>query len=168
MKVDVSQFRKRPTFEEVANIINEDKYKIDLPSRTYIRWDDSQARMQFEQFRDATAEAELTRARRQAVQAGVMAPPAARTRRDGPPTPSPGQMFLIGQPLETESEQLKGKGRKTRLTADAVMRHSSDPDDDMGDPDASSSNRRLRASRSDAGQSVPEDTNRGSGPDGRG
>ena len=47
MKVDVSQFRKRPTFEEVANIINEDKYKIDLPERTYIRWEDSNARMQF-------------------------------------------------------------------------------------------------------------------------
>ena len=71
MKVDVS-FRKRPTFEEVANIINQDKHKIDLPSRTYIRWEDSNARMQFENFRDATAEAELTRARRQAMQAGVM------------------------------------------------------------------------------------------------
>ena len=142
MKVDVSQFRKRPTFEEVANIINEDKYKIDLPERTYIRWEDSNARMQFENFRDATAEAELTRARRQAVQAGVMAPPTARIRgRDGRPTPGPGQTLLTGEPTETESEQPKGKGRKKRLTEDVVMRHSSqDDDDDMGDPDAASNN----------------------------
>ena len=41
MKVDVSQFRKRPTFEDVANIINKDAYKIDLPQRTYIRWEDT-------------------------------------------------------------------------------------------------------------------------------
>ena len=62
MKVDVSQFRKRPTFEEVANIVNKDAYKIDLPQRTFIRWEDTHERMQFENFRDATAEAEMTRA----------------------------------------------------------------------------------------------------------
>ena len=41
MKVDVSQFRKRPTFEEFANIVNKDAFEIDLPQRTYIRWEDT-------------------------------------------------------------------------------------------------------------------------------
>ena len=38
----------------------------------------------------------------------------------------------------------------------------------MPDADAGPSNRQLKSSKSDAGRSVPEDTNRGSGPDGRG
>ena len=165
----MSQFRKRPTFEEVANK-QTNKYKIDLPQRTYIRWEDTHARVQFDNFRDATAEAELTRARRQAVQAGVMGPPATtRARgRDAPPTAGPDQTLLTtGEPAQ-QPEQSTGKGKKKKLTTDNVMRHTSDADDDMGDPDAASSNRRLRSSKSDAGQSTPEDTNRGSGPDGRG
>ena len=63
MKVDVSQFRKRPTFEEIATIVNEDKYKIDLPKRTYIRWEDTHARVEFENMRDSISEAEATRIR---------------------------------------------------------------------------------------------------------
>ena len=83
MKVDVSQFRKWPTFEEVANIVNKDAYKIDLPQRTYIRWEDTHARMQFNFFRDATAEAEIGGVRRQAVEAQVVPAPAARSTTDG-------------------------------------------------------------------------------------
>ena len=98
--------------------------------------------MQFDNFRDATAEAELTRARRQAVQAGVMAPPATtRTRgRDAPPTPGADQTLLTtGEPAE-QPEQCTDRGKKKKLTTDAVMRHASDADADMGDPDAASSN----------------------------
>ena len=135
MKVDVSQFRKRPTFEQAANSVNKDAYKIDLPQRTYIRWQDTQARVQFENFRDATAEAEMTRIRRQAVEAQVMPPPTARLRAKGlPTTPAADQTLLTtGRPAETQ--EFKSKGKKGKLTVDAVMRHSSDSDDDM-DPEA--------------------------------
>ena len=140
MKVDVSQFRKRPTFEQVANIVNSDKYKIDLPSRTYIRWEDTHARVQLENLRDATAEAEMTRIRRQAVEAQVMLPPTL-IGRYRPPTPAADQTLLTtGEPAEA-TEQPKGKGRRKKLTDDVVMQHSSDFDDDMGDPDAGPSNR---------------------------
>ena len=63
MKVAVSQMRKRPTFEEVAKIVNKDAFKLDLPQRTYVRWEDAHARVQFDNSRDATVEAEQTRAR---------------------------------------------------------------------------------------------------------
>ena len=78
MKVDVSQFRNRPTFVEVANIVDKDAYKSDLPQRTYVGWEDTYAKMQFENFRDSTVEAEMTRVRRQAIEARVMQPPAGR------------------------------------------------------------------------------------------
>ena len=116
MKVDLNQFRKRPTFDEVANIVIEDKYKIDLPSRTYIRWEDTQARVQFENFRDATAEAEMTRARRQAVEAQVMAPP---TRPRGPRPTSGGAGTLDEFAMDTSSE---GERRRRPPPADVVMR----------------------------------------------
>jgi hypothetical protein len=96
MKVDVSQFRKRPTFEEIATIVNEDKYKIDLPKRTYIRWEDTHARVEFENMRDSISEAEATRIRRQAVEAQVMPPPPARLRGRGL-TPGSGQTTLTGE-----------------------------------------------------------------------
>ena len=168
MKVDLNQFRKRPTFDEVANIVNEDKYKLDLPSRTYIKWEDSNARMQFENFRDSTAEAELTRARRQAVEARVMPPPAARF---APPRPAADQTLLTtGQVASEPKPQTTGK--KKKLTTGNLARldntRRDDDDEDMPDADAGPSNRQLKSSKSDAGQSVPEDTNRGSGPDGRG
>ena len=47
-KLDLATMRKRPTFEEVARIVNDDSYKIDLPRRTYIRWEDTVARTQFD------------------------------------------------------------------------------------------------------------------------
>ena len=50
MKVDVSQFRKRPTFQEVANIANADAYKIDLPQRTFIKFQDTQAAVEWQQI----------------------------------------------------------------------------------------------------------------------
>ena len=53
-KLDLTTMRKRPTFEQVANIIEKDAYKIDLPSRTYIRWDDTQAKVQFDNFKKQT------------------------------------------------------------------------------------------------------------------
>ena len=167
MKVDVSQFRTRPTFEDVANIINKDAYKIDLPQRTYIRWDDTHARVQFEDFRDSTSDAEQTRIRRQAVEAQVVPPPTARCRGRGRP-PGPDQTILTtGEPAE-QPEQPTGKGKKKKLSDDAVKRLSFRDDEDMQDPEAGPSNRPLRASKSDAGRSVPEDTGRSSGPDGRG
>ena len=78
MKAALGQMRKRPTFGELATVINEDKYMIDLPARTYIRWDDMHARVQFENMRASIAEAEQTRARRQAVEAQIMPPPRTR------------------------------------------------------------------------------------------
>ena len=110
MKVDVG-LRKRPTFEEVANIVNKDAYKIDLPSRTYIRWEDTNARVQFENFRDATAEAEMMRARRQAVEAQVVAPPAVSAAPTPPVSTSDasvgttvGQVTLTGEMVQPKQK----------------------------------------------------------------
>ena len=112
MKVDLNQFRKRPTFEEVANVINKDAYKIDLPQRIYIRWEDTHARFQFENFRDATAEPEQTRNRRQAVEAQAMAPPPGRLR-GRPLTPTPDQTLLTtGETAEPTEPKGNGKNKK--------------------------------------------------------
>ena len=83
MKVALRQFERRKTFEEVADIVQKDPYKIDLPARTRIHWDDTYARVQFENMRDSISEAEATRIRRQAVEAQVMPPPPARLRGRG-------------------------------------------------------------------------------------
>ena len=112
MKVDVSSFRKRPTFDEVAQIVNADKYKINLPQRTYIRWEDTHAQVQFENLRDAIGEAEALRVRRQAVEAQVMPPPPARVRgRDRSPTPGPRQTTLTGEVQSEPEPQTSVKGK---------------------------------------------------------
>ena len=73
MKVDVSQFRKRPTFQEVANIVNEDAYKIDLPQRTFIKFQDTQAAVEWQDFRDQSQEGEQLRIQRQVYEANQRA-----------------------------------------------------------------------------------------------
>ena len=65
MKVDVSQFRKHPTFEEVARIANADSYEIDLPQLTFVKFQDTQAAIEFQHFRDQAQEGELLRLQRQ-------------------------------------------------------------------------------------------------------
>ena len=162
--------RKRPTFEEVANIIEKDAFKIDLPQRTYIRWEDTVARTQFDQFKEQTQEAELHRLRRQVAQA--MPAPVARARRRGP-APTPGQATLTGEVTQGPEESEEVRRQRARFTVDNVTSLPSGGSD-RRDPDAGSSAstvlppylRPLRTASSTA--SVPEDTSRGGGPDGRG
>ena len=69
MNVDTSQFRKRPTFNEVANIVNADAYKIDLPQRTYVKFIDTQAALEWENFRNYAQDAELRRTQQSMTEA---------------------------------------------------------------------------------------------------
>ena len=108
MKGDAG-LRKRPTFEEVANIVNKDPYKLDLPSRTYIRWEDTPARIQFEQFRDATAEAEQTRLWRQGVEARIKAPQRRFQQRRAAPDQT---LLTTGEVQSAPETQSTGKNKK--------------------------------------------------------
>ena len=93
MKVDVSQFRKRPTFEDVANIANADSYKIDLPQRTFIKFQDTQAAVEWQNFRDQSQEGEMLRIQRQVYEANQRAamPPPPRARRPAVTVVAPGE-----------------------------------------------------------------------------
>ena len=128
MKVDAG-LRKRPTFEEVGNIVNKDPYKLNLPQRTYIRWEDTHARVQFDNFRDATAEAELTRVRRQAIASGAMRPPAARF---APRRAAPDRTLLTTGEVQSEPEP-QTIGKKTKLTTGNLTRFDNTRKDDDAD-----------------------------------
>ena len=92
MKVDVSQFRKRPTFEEVANIANADSNKIDLPQRTYVKFQDTQAAVEWQNFRDQAQEGEQLRLQRQVYEANQRAAmPPPRARRPAVTVVAPGE-----------------------------------------------------------------------------
>ena len=127
--------RKRPTFEEVARIVNADSYKIDLPQRTYIRWEDTVARTQFDQFREAMQEGELQRLRRQVAQA--MPAPTARAARRAGPVPTPGQTTLTGEVLSAPEESEEVRRQRARFTVDNVASLPSGSNDKR-DPDAGS------------------------------
>ena len=134
MKVDTSQFRKRPTFDEVANIVNADAYKIDLPSRTYVKFNDTQAAVEWDNFRDYAQGAELRRAQQQMAEATqrVAMPPPAR-RRAAVTVVAPGE-GPIDQFLGSGDERGQRRRRQTPPPADVVMRDASR--DDEQDPDA--------------------------------
>ena len=67
--MDTSQFRKRPTFDEVANIVDADAYKINLPSRAYVKFNDTQAAVEWENFRNYAQDAELRRTQQSMTEA---------------------------------------------------------------------------------------------------
>ena len=168
MKVDVSQFRKRPTFEEVAQIANADSYKIDLPQRTFIKFQDTQAAVEWQNFRDQSQEGEMLRIQRQVYEANqrtAMPPPRARRAVT---VVAPGEGPIDAFMSSGEEERGRARRRGQPPPADVVMRDSSRDDDepDSGGASGSTSRRQLRRSPSVA--STPENTNRPSGPDGRG
>ena len=168
MKVDVSQFRKRPTFEEVARIVNADSYKIDLSQQTFAKCQDTQAAVEFQSFKDQAQEGEMLRLQRQVYEANQRAAMPAPKRQ-------PQRAVTVVAPGEgpidafTSSGEERGKVRRRGKTppADVVMRgSSSDEPPDTGGASASTSRRQLAKTISSA--STPEDTGRGPGGGGPG
>ena len=168
MKVDISQFRKRPTFEEVANIVNEDSYKIDLPQRTFIKFQDTQAAVEWQNFRDQSQEGEQLRLQRQVYEANeraAMPPPRAR-RAVTVVAPGEGPIDAFMSSGEEERGRVRRRGQPP--PADVVMRDSSRDDDEPDSGGASGSTSRRQLKRSVSGASTPEDTGRGPGGGGPG
>ena len=119
--LDVSQFRKRPTFEEVARIANADAYKIDLPQRTFVKFQDTQAAVEWQNFRDHAQDAEMLRLRRQVYEANQRAVMPAPSRPQGAVTVvAPGE-----GPIDAFTSSGEERGRVRRrgktLPADVVM-----------------------------------------------
>ena len=136
MKVALRQFERRKTFEEVADIVQKDAYKIDLPERTRIRWDDTYAKVQFDQFRDSTRESEMNRVHRQAVEAQIIPPTTATApiSKFGPSTGLMTQFTDMAPPSKAPSKAPpKAPPPGQTQFADVVMR---DTSRDGNEPDS--------------------------------